>query len=689
MTESEFKALLDSRSLHLTNEQWEAIREPGPALTIYAGPGSGKTTVLTLRAAYLHLVRKIRPEQIVIFTFTRKSAKELQARLGSFLPPLKNVIAGTFHSLFLHWLMREKHINPKLWSAQEQRAAIVTVLTELRLPTHQEARDQYVQSVSKLKNLMQEFNRDNLIDTHTRQTLKVWERYEQLKRDHGRFDFDDILSEFYQTIEHDLDFRKRLQDMISVVMVDEFQDTSQIQWLSIILLCKQKIPLTVVGDDDQSIYRFRGAKPDILAAFEHSFPTTKTIVLKHNFRSTDPIIQLATEVIEQAATRKQKPFTGVVGSGIQPSLSCHQTEWAEALQVTHEIAHLVRINTHSIAVLARTHRQLICVVDALRKNRIAIQPLDPQLDLYRDYHVQRLLCVLRATQCTSDATEQDHMEARLEYGKWRQDSLKQPKLATSIDFDRFLQKMRHSTAKTAIDVARAVYDPYLWRARKNRGNDGTLERLYLLYEQASDDQSLSQWLTDIDTVIAQSQQRQVHSTQIQLLTFHAAKGLEFDHVFIIGLHAHAIPHQRAMVEAHNEYDRQQILDEERRLLYVALTRSRFRLSLHYAQTVLQQRTEVTPYLKPLLQKVSFTSSASDETDLWNHQSKFAIPTPGTVLFHKIFGRGKVISVDSMQNAGHKVCIIFNGRDRKCFYWEILQQLGHLSVSTDRGKGIRQ
>ncbi len=688
MNEDEFRSFIQTRGLQLTNEQWTAVTANNDALAIYAGPGSGKTTVLTLRVAYLHLIRGIAPEQIVVVTFTRKSARELQERLERLLPALKHVIAGTFHSLFLRWLLRYKHINPQLLSAQEQHMVITSILMKLHIPDAKETCNQYIQGISRVKNQVHSIN-PQVFQTEFERTLEiVLTEYEKIKQKQERFDYDDILVTFYQAVEQDAAFRESIQTKISMMMIDEFQDTSHIQWLSIKTLCELKIPITVVGDDDQSIYRFRSAKPNILRIFEHSFPHSKAIILQHNFRSTDPIIRLSTQVIIQSTGRRQKSFVGVIGSGANPVLLRCASEWEEADKVATHIAKLLLRNpTRSIAVLARTNRQLVCLSDALQRKGTQYTTSESQVDLRTDYVVQRFLCVLRAVQKSSHADIR--REALLEYSKWHTYSHTQPSVNQASAFDQFIDEIRDLSAQIAIQRVRAIYDPYVMRSRMKRGksDDPKLDRLQLLTERIQDDQSLLEWLDNELAMMTHPQFQLSKQSQIQLLTFHGAKGLEFDDVFLIGLHDRAVPHPRATEDATTEKERLEVYDEERRLLYVGLTRARYRIFLSYSHFVLQHHTNLTPYLKEIISNTY--QKTAPVTEEKSDTVTGAIPTTDDVVVHKIFGRGVVISVESMQNETHKICIMFNGRDHRCFYWEILEQLGHLSVNADRGKGIQQ
>ncbi|MCY0894276.1 MAG: ATP-dependent helicase [Acidibacillus sp.] len=688
MNDQEFVHFLRSKSLRVTADQWAAISAHGEALAIYAGPGSGKTTVLIVRAAYLYLVQGMAPEHIVIFTFTRKSAFELKNRLERFLPALKRVVAGTFHSLFLRFLLRDKHVNPQLLSTKEQRTLMISALTRVRLPNDREICDRYLQSISQLKNQARVvFTMDENDDCIDPVLEKIYAIYEEIKRDQDRFDYDDILITFYQAIRDDMCFRDAVQSSMRAVMVDEFQDTSRIQWLSIKLLCKQSMSLTVVGDDDQSIYRFRSADPHILATFEREYPQASVVVLRHNFRSTDPIIRLATQMIEQSDNRKKKSFIGVIGAGVKPALSRYGSEWDEAERVANAIVQLVQVTPkRTIGVLARTNRQLICLVDALRSKHLLFTTQDLGTDLYKDFVVQRLLFVLQATRYNANRTSLQ--EATTEYAKWL-DIQKLDAQTVSRHFEQFLHTIRHLSAKSAIQYAREVYDPYLSRSRQNRSlhSDGGLDQLQLLYEKVPEDQKLSHWLSELDNLI-QAPAPSAYHYQIQLLTFHGAKGLEFDDVFVIGLHDQAVPHRRAIHEASSELDHQIAIDEERRLLYVALTRARYRLFMSYSTLVLQHQTNFTPFLDKLLVKKNEEKSFTMPTDATFPAIDSAVPDIGVHVVHKIFGGGVVISVNFMQNMGHKICIMFNEHDCRCFYWEMLYQLNHISKSGDRGKGIQ-
>ncbi len=338
---------------------------------VYAGPGSGKTTVITWRALHLCQVHQIDPKKIVIFTFTRRSAQELKQRLMKREPRLASVVAGTFHSLFLRFLLRFLSIDFTIWNERQQTAAVREVLRTLSMPTFDDSVRRLLQAITQLKNAFIAPDQLRVQDPFHQDVKRVYEAYEQLKAAHHAYDYDDVLLAFYRSMQESREFLQGVTSSFSHIMVDEFQDTSKVQWLALRKMVSQQPNVLVVGDDDQSIYRFRGALPHIISQFTETYEGCPEVILRHNFRSTDEIIRLSSKLISNNAVRKPKEFMGTRGSGVKVRFFSFASEWDEAKYLARLIKKIAEKEpTVTIAVLARTNRQLNPMIDVLSEHKL-------------------------------------------------------------------------------------------------------------------------------------------------------------------------------------------------------------------------------------------------------------------------------------------------------------------------------
>lgn len=695
--------------MNLTDDQCQAVSCADGPLAVYAGPGSGKTTVISCRAAYLHRVAGIPAARIVIFTFTRKSALELSARLAHLDTSLSVAAAGTFHAIFLKWLMRYGGENPRIWSEREGRLAMISVLRSLRLSTDDDTLADWLRrlSVARASAAKPGQMDDRLVWDGRRDSgpfMDVAARYEAKKREAGAWDFDDILWAFRRRLQTDESFSRAVRASAVRVMVDEFQDTSPAEWAAIEELVSPGGQIAVVGDDDQSIYGFRGAQPEILRRFLDVWPHAGQVVLRRNFRSTDPIVQLSARLIAHSRERKEKTVAGVSGDGVRPTLRVFRDEWREGRAVAASALQAANAGA-TVGVLARTHRQLAGVAENLWHLGADYAATGWNSTVYDGPHAQ---AVVRQLRSASSGNAAETAAAFADFARWRgvfpamrsRDAVMAPDLEALerllrkngqtvllelvLEFKSKQRELAHLSPRDAVAAVRAVYEPYLRRHTRHPGaaadaREG-LRDLARLEERARRENSLSRWLENAHAFVS----RREHSGQarIQLLTFHGAKGLEFDRVHVVGLHGLAAPHERALrgLEAK---DRAAAVEEERRLLYVAVTRARNELFLSAPSTFAQQPVPLSPFLaevglgcpsSPSLKGGSAHAGGIHRAP----GTRSELPDIGDSLVHAVFGGGRVQSLETLRDNNHKIGVLFNGQDIRYFAWEAAVRLGHLS-----------
>ena len=594
MNKSQFQTLIQEQGMNLTDDQWQAVAYPLAAQAVFAGPGSGKTMVITMRAAYLHLVEGLAPEQLLIFTFTRKSASELRHRLSQLNPVLSRVNAGTFHSLFLRLYAKYYGVLPQLITDGENRKLIRQVLRNSSRNPEDELVEEAMQTITLVKNSSSD--PEQLMIQRKPELLFAFRQYEDMKSQMGRWDFDDILLHFYKQLD-DRGFVEFLHSQSRSVMVDEFQDTSHVQWLALQKLCKDVIPLTVVGDDDQSIYGFRGAQSSVIQLFLSTYPHANEVILAKNFRSVDPIIASASQLIAHNLERREKRFEGMVGDGALPVLNVFPDEWTEAVAIATKIMPLAQKGNRSIGILARTNYQLYSVVEALWQQSITFSVHDAALLPYKQFDVQNLIKWLKVASRTATLQETQQVFNQFLIGNgyhyanyepvfhlyannsnnWITKVASWDRFGLSQAFLKLFEKVNTMSASAAYHEVWRAYQPYFEKRKGSRHDDKGSSAVRLVEKGIPPLQSLREWLESVNTRIHMLTMR---VSPIQVLTMHGAKGLEFDAVFLLGLHDSVLPHRKVVAQKH---DAAIGLAEERRLLYVGCTRARQRLWLSYSK----------------------------------------------------------------------------------------------------------
>ncbi len=692
MNSRQFRSMVKDKGILLTDEQWEAVSYPLSALAVFAGPGSGKTTVITLRTAFLHLVEGLAPEEMLVFTFTRKSALELKQRLQQLHPMLSRVNAGTFHSIFLRFYSKYQHIQPQLLTDGENRRLLRQVMKNGVRNPEEELMEEALQIITRIKN--SSVTPEALMAKEHPDWLSVYKRYEAIKKQLGRWDFDDILLQFYHLLA-DQRFLGTLRSHYRSVMVDEFQDTSLVQWMALEKLCEKQIPLTVVGDDDQSIYGFRGAESGVIRMFLSDYKNAKEVVLGKNFRSVDPIIATASRLIEHNALRRRKDFLGMIGDGALPVLREFADEGMEASVIARLVKERMRNSQYTIGILARTNYQLYPIVESLWQQGISFVVRDPSVLPYRHYDVHSILnwlAVAAGLASTADAQQAFHqflLTRRIFKGsdesifktrtsssaEWlKMLSIRNP-FGVGQDFAELLEQWKVLDAPTAYMDAWRAYHPLYELRKKNRNDDKGEAVVSLVAKGMVKNQRLTDWLKSV-------KDREHHLTResapIQILTMHGAKGLEFDEVFLLGLHDRALPHLRVHAK---KADYKGSVEEERRLFYVGCTRAKKQLWLSYAKK--EGGISVNP--SPFLEELGISKNATPERKgigSTHGEYNYGVPVQGTSCWHQVFGEGTILKVSPFIDQGYKVVIQFQQGGTKEFYWEKAIQFGHLKIKSN-------
>ncbi|WP_269431663.1 ATP-dependent helicase [Bacillus sp. JCM 19034] len=378
---SNYRQKLLDHGIQFDDAQWEAVTTTEGALIILAGAGSGKTRVLTARAAYMLTELHYSPKKLIMVTFTAKAANEMKERMATYPNMTKSLLnqlmIGTFHRIFYKILQhheREKWNSTSLLNKDWQKQAILkTAGREIDIDEKDFAYDQALTQISWWKNHMQSPSEVQAKNPWEEKTLYLYKRYEQIKTENRTFDFDDMLLGAYDLFQKQPTILSRYQQRFSYVFVDEFQDTNKIQYELISMLTKSK-NLCVVGDDDQSIYAFRGSDPTYMLKFRQSYPEARMIVLNQNYRSTHEIVSVANNMIISNRTRLPKELIAQDQSNIRPLLFFPFNEEEEASMIVNEIKQKIGNGSQpkDFAILFRTNTTARAITERFIQSSIPI-----------------------------------------------------------------------------------------------------------------------------------------------------------------------------------------------------------------------------------------------------------------------------------------------------------------------------
>ena len=596
--------------MKLNRGQDEAIKHGNGPCMVLAPPGSGKTLIVTERTRYLIEESGVRPDQILVITFTRYAAREMKERFER-LTAGKNypVTFGTFHSIFYGILKCAYGIGANnLMSEKESSVLLQEVLDQTDIESTPEVEDEeelvreLLREVGMVKNGLY-----HLKDFHSKyltqdEFAEVFRSYEHQKKELKKFDFDDMLVQCYALFRKKPEILQGWQKRFQYILIDEFQDINRVQYEVIRMLAAPRYNLFVVGDDDQSIYGFRGAKPELMLYMKQEFPSLRTISLTVNYRSTEFITGAAARVILHNDTRFYKRVQSFRGRGQNVHVQEVLDEQEEAQYVTEEIQKKLDqgIKPGEIAVLFRAAVQARMISEILSEHRIPFEMRDYVTNFYRHFIVKDIMAYLQLAAGKRDRSlflticnrplrylARNSMENRqVNFEDLRKFYCDKDWMLDIIDqFDVDVRMMKNMAPYAAIQYIRKKigYDDFLKEyAEKHQISwKQLMDVMAELEERSKNFKSYDEWEIHIAKYTQELEEQQAKArtikgereNKVQLMTIHSAKGLEFEDVFVIHANEGEIPHQKA--------EKKDEIEEERRLFYVALTRAKNNLCISY------------------------------------------------------------------------------------------------------------
>ena len=608
----------------LNPPQREAVATTEGPLLILAGAGSGKTRVITNRIAHLITANQVPPFSIMAVTFTNKAAGEMRARVASHLEGFEltsTPLVSTFHSFCVRLLRRDgdalAQIRPgftrtfSIYDDEDQLSIIKAAYKRMGLDDkaipHRSAMSQISQSKSLKESPQDLYGRAS--DPRLTRIAAVYEEYEKALRQANALDFDDLLLETVRLLAHDQATRDAWNRRLSYVMIDEYQDTNRSQYELMRLLSQRHDNICVVGDEDQSIYSWRGADIRNILDFEKDFPNAKTIRLEQNYRSTKNILEAASVVISNNLERKGKWLWTESDEGDQITIYPAQDAENEALFIADTIKKILRqYPDRKVAVLYRTNSQSRQIEEAMRRYNIKYNVVGG-ISYYQRAEVKDILAYLKFAQTQTDSIALNRIvntPAR-GIGKTTMDQAAQFAAENNLSlWDAVLQlfddKQFGTRAHSAVNSFRLLVED-LAEAVKSRPlhealafiEERTGYRTMLEQENSPEGQTRLENLNELMNAAREAVERGETASdfldhaalvaqtdaideqaQITLMTLHNAKGLEFPVVFLAGMEEKLFPHSRSILN-------DAAMEEERRLCYVGMTRAEKRLILSWAR----------------------------------------------------------------------------------------------------------
>lgn len=663
----------------LNNEQKKAATfKDGPCLVI-AGAGSGKTKVLTTRIANL-IENGVKPYNILAITFTNKAAGEMRERVNNIINA-HDAFIGTFHSFGLK-IIRENSALFNLTSAftlidtEDQTSIIKKIMKDINI-TDKMISPAFIKSkISFIKNnMLSDSEISNfLISENEKIAVKIYYEYEKILKRNNTLDFDDLLKKPVELFNSNKEVLEKYQDKFKYILIDEYQDTNEVQYKLVKLLSKKYLNLFVVGDPSQSIYAFRGANYQNILNFEKDFKGCTVIKLPQNYRSTQTILDAANEVISHNKQRKDLDLFSDLGQGVKIKYIRTFNDSMENKRVVDEIQKLYEegYNRKDMAIFYRTNAQSRSIEDALVKANIPYKVFG-SFYFYKRKEIKDLLAYLKLIANPSDDVSLERVinEPKRKIGDKTIENLREKARSLNISMFEAIDSGKELEFKNLIlnliEISKdtsitGLIDKTLElsKMKETYENDKSLEsdiRLENLmefrsvsetYEKETGNVNLSDFLMEV-SLVSDAAEYSLDADAVTLMTVHSAKGLEFKVVFIIGLEENIMPISKAL------YDDEE-LEEERRLMYVAITRAKEKLYLLNAgRRMLYGNMQMNPPSR-FISEISDNLLDKEETKNEMHSLKTKLLYSddntsgeefknGDIVTHLTFGKGVVVSVD--------------------------------------------
>ena len=593
--------------MSLNHAQTEAVaHNKGPCMVL-AGPGSGKTLTIAKRIEYLIMKHKVRPEEILVITFTKYAAWEMKNRTRSICGPSSYAVTfGTFHGIYygiLKWAYRLNQSN--LLSDEEKYRILREILPGIDWDQEPEADEEkdYLQElaieIGNVKNNCMDIEEYEPVKYTTEKFRKLYRTYEETKKKYRKIDFEDMLIQCRDLFMKRPDILKKWQEKFQYILVDEFQDVNQAQYDVVRMLAAPQDNLFVVGDDDQSVYGFRGAKPGIMMEFMKDYPKARQILLDVNYRSSGYIVKGALRVIGNNKIRFEKKIEAFR----KPDETVHVQEVKDPVQEAEYVLERIReyrekgVSYTEMAVLYRTNVDARAMSELMTEYQIPFVMKEHLNNIYEHFIALDMISYLRLSQGEYDRkyflqianrpnrylTRESMKTGNVSYESLRRYYRDKDWMVDRIDQLEWDMKMIcDKTPYAAIQYIRKRmgYDEFLkeYAAYRKISSEDLFALLEEIWQNSKGYGTIKEWFEHIESygkMLKEQNKKNGEKEGVNLMTMHAAKGLEFDTVFVIETNEGSCPYKKATADEE--------IEEERRLFYVAMTRAKRKLVISYVK----------------------------------------------------------------------------------------------------------
>ena len=631
----------------MNDAQREAILHKDGPMMVLAGPGSGKTFVITMRTKELIETYGIAPNRILVITFTKAAAEEMKERFTKMMGGVEmHVNFGTFHAVFFKILKFAYNYSAANIIREEDRFRYFREIIgdmELEIEDEKEFIDGVSSEISLVKGEKMDVKHYYSINCSEENFQKIYAEYEKKLRAANLIDFDDMLLLCYELLVARPDILAMWQKKYQYILIDEFQDINRVQYEIVKLLAAPKNNLFIVGDDDQSIYRFRGAKPEIMLHFPDDFKGAKRVLLDRNYRSKANIVNGALRVVKNNKNRFEKDIKATKDAGEHIRIASFKNLPEENQAILDEIADYRRkgISYSQIAILYRTNTQPGALVERFMEYNIPFKMRDAIPNIYEHWIAKNIIAYIKIAMGSRDRNlflqvmnrpkryiARDVLdEPVVDFERMKKLVEDKPYIVERIEkleYDlNLLKKVNPYAAITYI--RRSVgYDDYLseYAAFRRIKVEELFDVISELQEGAREFATYEDWFSHIENYKEELKQQMDRNRQkdvdgVALSTFHAAKGLEYDIVYIIDANEGITPHRKAVLN--------EDMEEERRMFYVAMTRARSKLCIYSVKERYNKELFPSRFIGELL---------LDEGDL----------SEGARVQHKTYGIGTIMQI---------------------------------------------
>lgn len=602
-------------------EQQRAITHGDGPMMVLAGPGAGKTAVITNRIKNLVEQKGVREEDILVVTFSKAAAIEMQDRYLSIVKKKSSkVFFGTFHSLFFRILRAAYGYTPKDIISEGLKHRFLSealIDSEYEVLDEKEFLLEIEKEISKIKS--QGIDVDYYYSYQCPEEVfrKLYKGYQNRLLQNRALDFDDMVLYTYELFKQRQDILSRWQSRFKYILIDEFQDINTLQFENIKMLAKPLDNIFVVGDDDQSIYGFQGARPDIMLSFEKEYKKTKKVILNTNYRCSSQILKAATKLIGNNKNRFEKKL--VANSGRLEDV--HICKCNNTLSEADRIVRLIKqyheegIDFENMAVLYRTNQQMSTLAIKLMEHGIPFSMKDTLPNIFDTWMAKDIIAYLELALGSRERSKflkicnrpvryisrASFTEPVVDFEKLKDYYRKNESYWMLERIDEFrnqLRALRDLTPYAAINFIRTGigYDEFVCDYAKDKGvkPEDWLETLDDILETTKEKKTIKEWLEFVygyADMLKEKMSREDKSKQagINLMTMHRSKGLEFMVVFIPTVNEGAIPYRKSVISGN--------IEDERRLLYVAMTRAKKYLQLSFVKERYGKKAEISRFVK--------------------------------------------------------------------------------------------